>query len=510
MSFFCFKISDPNSLELVESIKGKSQDFTIQQLNQLESDLVIGSKVFIQLGGDKVKWNKGLIGLAEIIREPYDKGYDEKNARNFRLGLKMLLVLQDVIKREEFRFYVDAYDAGGIGPNTKGEQNQAIKSLTDSQACAIIRAMAEKENQLEEEIKNIFDSEFCNKIFGKMPCMVEKMMTYEESKKEREKAQQEDKTSGGTSFIGENILLYGVPGAGKSHKIATEFCDNPDCIVRVVFHPDYTYSDFVGQILPRLKGKDLTYEFVPGPFTEILDKAYHDPGNMYYLIIEEINRGNAPAIFGEIFQLLDRKDDDKYSSSEAGESEYGIVNYDVAKKVYGDPEHMVKIPSNLTLIATMNTADQNVFTLDTAFQRRWDMEHIENDVPKAKHAHIEIQGTGVEWGDFAVVINDLIVEKSADVATSADKRLGAYFVKEKELQSDKFPEKVLKYLWDDAFKMDHDYVFRDDMNSLEKVISTYNSAETSKLAAVLRSDVYQKMLRKPSGNDVKTEGEKDE
>lgn len=121
--FFALKISDPASVDLVSAIKAGSQDITIQQLNQLENELKVGEKVFIQLGGDKVSWEKGLIGLAQITSEPFDKGYDEKNARNFRLGLKMILVLRGVIKREEFRFYVDAYDAGGIGPNTRGEQN---------------------------------------------------------------------------------------------------------------------------------------------------------------------------------------------------------------------------------------------------------------------------------------------------------------------------------------------------------------------------------------------------
>ena len=174
--------------------------------------------------------------------------------------------------------------------------------------------------------------------------------------------------------IGENILLYGVPGAGKSHEIKTKYCDDEKRMERVVFHPDYTYSDFVGQILPRVeKDKDgsdkLKYVFTPGPFTKLLKKAQNDPGKDYYLVIEELNRGNAPAIFGEIFQLLDRKDEEEYPAEEVGESEYGISNYEVAKEVYGDEKHQVRIPSNMFILATMNTADQNVFTLDTAFQR---------------------------------------------------------------------------------------------------------------------------------------------
>ena len=107
--------------------------------------------------------------------------------------------------------------------------------------------------------------------------------------------------------IGANILFYGVPGAGKSHEIDKIIVQ--DRSERVVFHPDYTYSDFVGQILPRVVEDKLKYVFEPGPFTKMLKKASDDPDNMYYLVIEEINRGNAPAIFGDIFQLLDRNDD---------------------------------------------------------------------------------------------------------------------------------------------------------------------------------------------------------
>ncbi|MEW9053444.1 MAG: AAA family ATPase [Neobacillus sp.] len=263
---------------------------------------------------------------------------------------------------------------------------------------------------------------------------------------------------------------------------------------RVVFHPDYTYSDFVGQILPRVMKDDndvvgkLQYVFVPGPFTNMLKRAKNDSNNMYYLVIEEINRGNAPAVFGEIFQLLDRES--------TGESVYGISNYDIALEVYGDETNEVKIPSNLSIIATMNTSDQNVFTLDTAFQRRWNMRLIENNIKAARHADLNILDTTITWRTFNETINKLILENSFGNTSSEDKRLGAYFVRENDLMYDykinsvnpieqdlaennnnKFPEKVLKYLWDDAFKYNRNDIFNEKYNCLEDVIEEFENAK---------------------------------
>lgn len=304
----------------------------------------------------------------------------------------------------------------------------------------------------------------------------------------------------------DNILLYGVPGVGKSHEIQKKYCDDATRIERVVFHPDYTYSDFVGQILPRVKDGQLEYIFTPGPFTRMLKKAWDNPDKEYFLVIEEINRGNAPAIFGEIFQLLDRKTEDshQYAPSEYGESEYAISNYDVALEVFREPEHEIRIPSNLWVLATMNTADQNVFTLDTAFQRRWSMRHIKNDVPAAGHAKDKIEGSQIQWGAFALVINELVSDINEDMVSAEDKRLGAYFVKKSELAADKFPEKVLKYLWDDAFKMDREAVFDERFKSLDGVIEAYEEAAADKLESVLKPEVYNGMLnrmRQQTGTD---------
>lgn len=300
--------------------------------------------------------------------------------------------------------------------------------------------------------------------------------------------------------IGANILLYGVPGAGKSHEIDKIIVQERS--ERVVFHPDYTYSDFVGQILPRVVEDKLKYVFEPGPFTKMLKKAYHDPDNMYYLIIEEINRGNAPAIFGDIFQLLDRNDD--------GSGKYHISNYDMATIIFGDENHIIKIPANLTLLATMNTSDQNVFTLDTAFQRRWEMHLIKNDVSKAVHAGENIEGSAISWGRFVDVTNSEIIRFSEETGTSEDKRLGAYFARLNELSRDKFPEKVLKYLWDDAFKMDRYSYFNKGMSSLDSVIEVFREepeSQTDLLKRVLKYTVYSKMIGQVASETITSEEE---
>ncbi len=269
----------------------------------------------------------------------------------------------------------------------------------------------------------------------------------------------------------------------ENESISHEYCSDESKMERLVFHPDYTYSDFIGQILPDVSDGSVTYKFTPGPFTKIMKKAYEDPENEYFLIIEEINRGNAPAIFGEVFQLLDRKDKVDSDEYPVGTSEYGISNINIAREVYGDPEHKVRIPSNLSIIGTMNTSDQNVFTLDTAFQRRWSMRLIDSsfaNVDKDFKEHF-ILDSDITWEGFCDTINTLILTKNARITSSEDKRMGPYFIHRSDLEYDKreddeilsekerlrakhhnslFAEKVIKYLWDDAFKFSRADIFK--------------------------------------------------
>lgn len=297
--------------------------------------------------------------------------------------------------------------------------------------------------------------------------------------------------------IGCNILFYGVPGSGKSHSV-DQICSDKTRMERVVFHPEYTYSDFVGQIMPQVAedGKTIEYKFIEGPFTRILQTAYKEENRntMFYLVIEEINRGNAPAIFGDIFQLLDRDD--------TGASKYGIKNVDIAEKVFGKDHKLddVKIPSNVTILATMNTSDQNVFTLDTAFQRRWEMTQVTNQF-KSDHefADKHISDTSVTWKEFNETVNDRIVRKNP-MASTEDKRLGTYFIKAQDLEvgSKNFPEKVIKYLWDDAVKFSRDIIFNDkDYPTLELVIEKFEQSSMDERLKVFTEGLFKARKENP-------------
>ena len=345
-------------------------------------------------------------------------------------------------------------------------------------------------------------------------------------------------------------IYYGVPGCGKSYAIKQKLESVPDYNkIRIVFHPEYTNADFIGQILPEIAvdmdGKSVVnYAFRPGPFSKIVRRAYLNPGEAFYLIIEEINRGNAAAIFGETFQLLDRlKPGESDSSGEniygAGFSSYGIDNPDInayirckeildeerndktekhSLKATGEGEdsnpkyyktvdvslennklHIsantaIRLPSNLSVYATMNTSDQNVFTLDNAFQRRFEMKLIKNDWTSENENERErieaqrdakIENTEISWSCFLQIINEEIGKNSANMGLSTleDKRLGCFFVQNKETEtegkkeniilSENFKNKVLKYLWDDAFRFSRESVFSENYSSFEALQKEY-------------------------------------
>ena len=302
------------------------------------------------------------------------------------------------------------------------------------------------------------------------------------------------------------IIYYGVPGCGKSNKIREQLKNVPEKNkVRVVFHPEYTNAEFIGQILPKVNDK-VTYEFTPGPFTQIIKRAYLNPNEHFYLVIEEINRGNAAAIFGDTFQLLDRLkagETDSLGNDPAnaavntfteGWSQYFVQNDDINAyirekedsiqigNIRFDSNTAIRLPPNLSILATMNTSDQNVFTLDNAFQRRFDMELVRNEFDLTKPAvnaqyNAEIDDTGIKWGQFWGWINAKITATLKGLSSTEDKRLGVWFVSNVNgIIDDKiFAEKVLKFLWDDVFKFKRPQVFKAEIDTLEKLINFFEN-----------------------------------
>lgn len=315
---------------------------------------------------------------------------------------------------------------------------------------------------------------------------------------------------------GINKMYFGAPGTGKSFSIKNfiydEFKkdskykteewkknllddkrDNPN-VFRTTLHPEFTYNDFVGQLQPKKNGKSITYDFVPKIFTQALTAAIRHPKAPIFLILEELSRANVAAVFGDIFQLLDRGDD--------GSSEYSIDNDSILQGIediyqsyvvkdtvddrevyggYGDRGKKIFIPGNLFIIGTVNTSDQNVFVMDTAFKRRFEFYYMDaNEIVYDEYNNEEkprgVEGTeknnfniklervsdkveelDTNWIDFYRKLNSFITAKEdKGLALSEDKQLGQFFLKfkennieNKEYNNAQLYGKLLQYLWED-------------------------------------------------------------
>ena len=243
------------------------------------------------------------------------------------------------------------------------------------------------------------------------------------------------------------IIFYGSPGTGKSRAI--ELKTNGHNRTRTTFHPETDYHSFVGSYKPVMNGSNIEYKFVPQAFTKAYCEAWKNPDEPHFLIIEEINRGNCAQIFGDIFQCLDRDD--------TGKSKYEVdCNEDLAnhlKEVFAGTEIVsdkIILPNNLYILATMNTSDQSLFPMDSAFKRRWDWEFVPVNYEDANSLNIIIGDDIYNWGKFIENINPKIKELTG----SEDKQLGNRFVNPKDgnITFDQFRSKALFYLWSEVYK----------------------------------------------------------
>lgn len=270
-------------------------------------------------------------------------------------------------------------------------------------------------------------------------------------------------------------IFYGAPGTGKSHTVDKDYVKDNKCF-RITFHPDTDYASFVGCYKPKMggaTGEDITYSFVPQVFLNAYLYAWNHPGEPTYLVIEELNRGNCAQIFGDIFQLLDRQKighpgyskytinaDSDISTYLSGELENKERYENVIREIYGIKEFdfsILALPSNLNIMATMNTSDQSLFPIDSAFKRRWEMEYVGVNYTDAEQFTVVIdESHKYSWSEILKGLNGYIKQEKH----STNKILGNRFVQSDEnnvISSIVFRDKVLFFLFNDVFKDEDEF-----------------------------------------------------
>ena len=314
-----------------------------------------------------------------------------------------------------------------------------------------------------------------------------------------------------------NRIVFGAPGTGKSFRLKND-CEElmektSGTYERVTFHPDYSYSQFVGTYKPVM-GEDnnsIRYDFVAGPFMRVYVDAIKsgrtESPKAHLLLIEEINRAKVAAVFGGVFQLLDR-DSDGVSEYEIQASE-DIRRY-LAKELGGLPDNYnkIKLPNNMFIWATMNSADQGVFPMDTAFKRRWNFEYLginesEKDIIGVGKIVLPGETDAVEWNSVRRAINDRM---ASEYRINEDKLMGPFFLAKKVIASDEngmiidtekfmdaFKSKVIMYLYEDAVKQrKHDFFNGCDSSKYSSVCEAFEEKGMAIFGTSVKNAVYNK------------------
>ena len=295
-------------------------------------------------------------------------------------------------------------------------------------------------------------------------------------------------------------ILFGSPGTGKSYQIDQEIIPfelnidiekTPANVIKTVFHPEYTYGDFVGKLMPITVGGNVQYKFYEGHFLKALSQAYKNiiaaqdndgDCEKVALVIDEINRGNSAAIFGTIFQLLDREPDG-WSSYEVSVNEI-IFNRlfelcdlkeslkkqgKVISYKFGDEEieaselqkklnchfenRTIKIPPNLSILASMNTSDSSIYYMDSAFKRRWEWEFIDVDSNTVSAEGVAFENRD-EWIKFVSKLNAFIKSNHKSIRGIEDKQIGHFFITDEQILKSSVQNKLMFFLWDSVFNRD--------------------------------------------------------
>ena len=312
-------------------------------------------------------------------------------------------------------------------------------------------------------------------------------------------------------------IYYGAPGTGKSHRIKKQLEElnvPKGNIFRTTFHPDSDYSSFVGAYKPTMKkqyrydgkvkakyyedddlagakrddviiDKVIQYDFIPQTFIKAYTQAYKNPNENVYLIIEEINRGNCAQIFGDLFQLLDRDDNGVSEYPIKADSDWKMyLEGELGKNHDGIKDGELCLPSKLYIWATMNTSDQSLFPIDSAFKRRWDWEYEPIKYMNTDW-EIEVGGNLYSWTSFQKEVNNRIF----DATNSEDKMLGDFFVKPHNnvISEKQFINKVLFYLWNDVCKDGDGDIFKTEDNKDVKFSDLYDTNASVTLKSMMKN-----------------------
>lgn len=471
------KTSDQETVQQVIDCKVGST-ITINGISTLLDKLVPNVPVFVILGGDKQKisWEKGLVGLAQVKGKPRpDKSRASgKKSKYFELDFK-ILKKWNACDKAVFYDFPDCWDICFIGPSSQGEPNQPVVDIKDS-VIPLFCALIELGHIKKLDIKNYFPDFYpeVQKFQPDLKRVISIKNSIYKSQFNQKQSQIEYQTLAPELPYPKNRIFFGAPGSGKSFTLNRQCkeCESKYKAVfeRVTFYPDFYYSNFFGSYKPCVNEQnEITYRFVPGPFLRLLAKCLKNGRGRvpvpYILVIEELNRAKPANVFGELFQLLDR--------DSTGVSEYSISLSEEIKQYLStiiecEPEDLnyLKLPNNFYIWATMNSADQGVYPLDTAFKRRWSFEYmpVDSESPsQVEELRLKINNSEqtISWDNLRRAINYVL---SNSCLVREDKLLGSYFLTAAEISSqEKFvsslKDKVLMYLFEDMSQTSRQYLF---------------------------------------------------
>jgi hypothetical protein len=431
---------------------GPLENAVTTSCSQFPREASVGDYAFVWLGSDNDKgaptaWKQGIraFGLFRNI----DRAEAWNSKSQFTLDLQVVLpesIDKDDLLEKANTLYVQFSGAPIVGLSSF--RNSMVQRIAEDEAKQNVGALF-----LAIEV---CQPGFSEQIIGRFPELSNRFQSYPSaSTAPAESAAPEASTAASPTLEGGyNLLVYGAPGTGKSRFAENVLSSFParGQLVRTVFHPDTSHADFFGGLKPVKTGiadAPITYDFIPGPFAKAYVAALKGPEKIHVLLIEELNRANAAGVFGEVFQLLDR--------DQTGRGEYEVEADSVSENFFKGQlgerfNGALRMPANLVVLATMNSSDQGVQLLDSAFKRRWQFQYMPVDFNACPYRDSPViyLGHRLSWGKFATTINKQLAEQ---VGCPEDRLIGPFFLSEYELTDrERIASKLLLYLWEDVLR----------------------------------------------------------